>query len=116
MVYYGTCNAEGIMVHINGDRDDMHIIMLTKQCDEAAFTVHVCCYDDWEWKFSMASPANYEMVKYMIMDAAFECEDMDELINLLDEIFEINFSAIVIDEDVCDGHCCESCNHRDCLN
>lgn len=116
MVYYGTYNTEGIVVHTNGDTDDIHVIYLTKEFNEATFTVRVCCYEDWEWKFSLASPANYEMIKYTIMDAAFECEDMDELINLLDEIFEKNFSKIVANEDKCDEHCCENCNHRDCLN
>jgi hypothetical protein len=116
MVYYGTYNTEGIVVHLEGDADDKHIIFLTKECNEATFTVSVCCYDDWEWKFSLTSPANYEMVKHMIMDAAFECEDMDELIRVLDEIFEEGFSKIVINEDECEERCCENCNHRDCLN
>ena len=116
MVYYGTYNTEGIVVHLNGDADDMHVIALTKECDEAAFTVSVCCYDDWEWKFSLTSPANYEMVKHTIIDAAFECEDMDELISVLDAMFEDNFSEIAMWEDECDECCCENCNHRDCLN
>ena len=117
MVYYGTYNTEGIVVHINGDPDDVHVISLTKEFNEAAFTVRVCCYEDWEWKFSLTSSANYEMVKHMIMDAAFECEDMDELINMLDEIFEEMFSKIAVDENECNNECCcENCNHRDCLN
>ena len=116
MVYYGTHNTEGIVVHTVGDVDDVHVILLTKECDEAAFTVSACCYDDWEWKFILTSPAHYEMVKHVIMDAAFECEDMDELINLLDEIFENEFSEIVLWEDEYDECCCENCNHRDCLN
>jgi hypothetical protein len=116
MVYDGTYTAEGIVVHLNGDVDDQHMIFLTKGCNEATFTVHACCYDDWEWKFSMESPAHYEMIKYMIMNAVFECEDMDELINMLDEIFEKDFSKIVVNEDECNGSCCENCNHRGCLN
>ena len=116
MVYYGTYNTEGIVVHLNEDVDDRHIIYLTKECDAATFTVNVCCYNDWEWKFSLASPANYEMVKHMIMESAFECEDMDELINMLDDVFEEMFAEIVIWEDACSEHCCEKCNHRDCLN
>lgn len=117
MVYYGTYATEGIVVHLNNDADDMHIIALTKECDEATFTVNVCCYEDWEWKFSLASPANYEMVKHMIMDAAFDCEDMDELIDVLDAMFEEDFAEIVIWDNDCDeACCCEKCNHRDCLN
>ena len=116
MVYYGTCNTEVIVIHTVGDVDDMHVIALTKECDEAAFTVSVCCYDDWRWKFSLASPAHYEMVKHMIMDAVWDCEDMDELLDELDITFEEMFSEIVIDENGCDGHCCENCNCRDCLN
>mgnify|MGYP003293256720 CR=1 FL=1 len=116
MIYSGTYNTEGIVVHLNDDVDDVHMIILTKECNEAAFTVNVCCYEDWEWKFSLASPANYEMVKYVIMDTVFDCEDMDELIDALDEIFEEKFSAFVINECECNTGCCENCNHRDCLN
>ena len=116
MNYYGTYNTEGIVVCPEDDLEDTHVITLTKAYDKAEFTVNICCYDDWEWKFSLSSPTNYEMVKFMIIDAAFECENMDELIAKLDEIFEENFSDVVINEDKCNEHCCENCNHRDCIN
>ena len=117
MVYYGTYNTEGILWHPAGDMDDMHVILLTKECDEATFTVNVCCYEDWEWRFDMISPAHYEIVKHMIMDLAFECDDMDELIAAMDEMFAEDFAEIVVDDECeCDGSCCERCGHRGCLN
>ena len=117
MIYYGTYNTEGILWHTSGDADDMHAILLTKECNAPAFTVNVCCDDEWEWRFSMKSPSNYEIVKHMIMDLAFECNNIDELVDAMDEMFEETLAEIVInDECECDGGCCEGCNHRDCLD
>lgn len=99
MVYYGTDTTENIVVHTNGDVDDMHVITLSRACDEAAFTVNICCDEEWKWKFNLVSSAHYDIVKYMIMDAVFECEDMYELVDMLDEIFETDFADIVINED-----------------
>lgn len=114
MVYYGTYKSEGILWHPVHDENDMHVIMLTKEPDEATFTVNVCCSDEWEWRFDMTSPSNYEIVKHMIMDLAFECSGIDELITAMDEMFAEEFAEIVVDE--CDGSCCEHCGHRGCLN
>ena len=41
---------------------------------------------------------------------------LPQIIDALDEIFEDMFADIVIEENECDGCCCEKCNHRDCLN
>ena len=119
MVYYGTYNTEGIVVHTVDDVDDVHVILLTKECDEAAFTVSVCCYDDWEWKFILTSPAHYEIVK---QDIWFATKDTiskkydHRFKDIFNEIFENEFSEIVLWEDEYDECCCENCNHRDCLN
>lgn len=52
----------------------------------------------------------------MIMDLAFECDDMDELIAAMDEMFAEDFASIVVDGCECENNCCEHCGHRDCIN
>lgn len=115
MVYYGTSNTEMIMWHPVCDVSDLHAILLTKECDGATFVVNVCCDPEWEWRLDMTSPSNYEIVKHMIMDLAFECDDMDDLIAAMDEMFMDDFAEIVVDDEY-DSGCCERCDHRGCLN
>lgn len=59
MVYYGTYVTEGILYHPAHNMDKMYMIALTKECDEATFTVNVDCDPEWEWRFDMSSPSNY---------------------------------------------------------
>ena len=115
MVYYGTERTELITFHSEHNADDMHAILLTQHCDEAVFSVNVCCDSDWEWKFTMQSPSNYEIIKHVITELAFECEDMDELIAAMDEMFEEDFAPIAM-RDECENNCCEHCGHRGCIN
>jgi hypothetical protein len=109
--------TETIWVGPENDYNEMHCIELYKADDEPVFYVTACCNDAWIWAFNMESMANYEMVKFAILDAMFECNSMHALLDELDEIFADNFADIVVeDEDECGGCCCENCNHRDCLN
>ena len=43
-------------------------------------------------------------MKLNIFDVVWECEDMDSLMRVLSEIFEDNFSDILV-EDECNGDC-----------
>lgn len=115
MVYCATEMTEHIYMHYENDASEVHRISLTKSGEEPVFCVECCCYDDWYWLFYMDNVSNYEMIKHAIMDAMFECDDIDEVIDELDAQFEEIFGDIVVwnDRDEC---CCENCNHRDCLN
>ena len=113
MVYVGTACTEAIVFHVHENANEQHIIFLSKECDDPIFSVSICDYDNWEWKFSMMSPANYEMVKHMVMDAAFEADDVEDLIDILDETFETMFADIVVYED---AHECKHCENCDCIN
>ena len=79
MVYHGMYETEGIVFHANGDTDDIYIIALTKNIDGKTFRVEVDFDEDWYWDFEMY-PGAYEMIKYMIMDVAFECDNEGELL------------------------------------
>ena len=115
MTYYGTEKAELIYFYPNGNKDDLHFIVMERDCDESVFYVRACCNSNWEWKF-YDTASNYEMVKHAIFDAGFECEAMDEMLFELDGIFEEIFDEIVI-WDECEATCdCESgCNHCNCM-
>ena len=113
MVYYGISKTETIVCHMNNDVNDMHYIELVRVCDDAVFCVRTCCDNEWEWRFHDTA-SNYELVKHMIMDAMFDCDDMGELMDELDGIFEECFEEILANE--CEATCdCETgCNHCNC--
>jgi len=116
MFYVGTNMTETIWLGTD-DLKNVNCIELTKVDDESIFYVTASCNEDWVWAFWMDGLSNYEMIKYTIMDTAFECHNMNELMDTLDEIFAEDFADILADEDEdCDEDCCEKCNHRDCLN
>ena len=113
MNYCGTSFTEDIYLCNANDVNDEHCVSLIKGCDEPVFYVTTCCNSDWIWAFYMDGESNYEMIKHTIMDAAFECHDMFELMDMLDEIFEEDFDDIVV--QTCEP-CCECCASRECLN
>ena len=98
MVYYGTIVSEMIAVHPAGESSNLHYIKLTKSHDEPLFWVSCCCNEDWCYEFALESHSDYERVKFNIMEAMFECEDVDELLTCLGEIFEDGFADILIHE------------------
>jgi hypothetical protein len=99
------------------DHNDVCCIDLIKAFDEPIFYVTTCTNTDWVWAFHMDGESNYEMVKHTIIDAIFECDDIIELMDYLDAVFEESFDDIVAwEEEMYDDCCCENCNHRGCLN
>lgn len=114
MVYYGTSVIETIWI---GPEDETHYIELIKADDEPIFYVTICCDEDWIWAFYLDGISNYEMIKHTIINVALDCDNMGELMNVLDVIFMEEFADIIVEDECrCDGDCCEYCNHRDCLN
>jgi hypothetical protein len=116
MVYHGTGIVEEIYMGPDGNLEDVCCVELIKVPDEPVFYVTTCCNTDWIWKFNMDGESNYEMIKHTIIDAIFECNDIIELMDCLDAVFEEDFDDIVVWEEVYDDCCCENCNHRGCLN
>ena len=115
MVYYGTYMTEGIIFHTKEDAGDLYIIALTKNPDGKTFHVEVDFDDEWYWEFDLDYPGNYEMVKHMIMDIAFDCDNEDELLMKMDECFEEMFDEIVTaskHEYTC--NCETGCRHCGC--
>lgn len=98
MFYVGTNMTETIWLSTD-DFKNVNCIELTKVDDESIFYVTASCNEDWVWAFWMDGLSNYEMIKYTIMDAAFECHNINEIMDTLDEIFAEDFADILADED-----------------
>ena len=111
MMYRGSSFVELIAFCPNGEPENTHFIEMHK--GDGMFWVTYCCDADWCYEFYMYNQSDYERVKFNIMEAIFECEDTDELLNTLSEIFQDGFADILI-EDECDGDCenCE-CHEND---
>lgn len=119
MIYHGTSNTETIWLGPENDLNEIHYIEMCKADDEPVFYVTTCCNDDWVWAFKLDASSNYEMIKFTIIDTAFDCCCINNLLDALDEIFAEDFADILVDNEdkcECDEDCCEQCNHRDCLN
>jgi len=113
MVYNGTYTAEVITFHTAGIYEDMYCIELQKHCDESMFRVSCCCDPTWVYEFDMSTPSDYERVKFNIMEQVFECDDVYELLNVLDEMFKDGFADILVEDECdCDGNC-EHCNCKE---
>ena len=111
MVYHGTEVSERIMVHPFDGLQETHYIEMTKSADENVFTVTSCCGNDWEHEFYMGNISDYERVKFGIMNCIDECDTMEELLVVLDEMFHDEFGGILIVEE-CDRDC-EHCSRMD---
>ena len=112
MVYHGTEVTETILVGPSNDYEEVHFVALTKSENDPVFYVTSCCDPDWVWVFNMNNTSSYEMIKYAIMNEAFECRNIEELIEKLDEVFEEDF----IDMAVIDDECCGNCENCVCKN
>lgn len=107
MIYYGSNCVENIVM-CNEDSNELHYISLAMSLDEPKFFITCCCNEEWIWEFHYTSRSDYERIKMCIIDASYECNNMYELMDLLDGVFlEIFEDMIVIKEY-------ERCNN--CLN
>lgn len=110
MVYYGTYTSEKIVAHYAGQSDEMHYIELTKMADRPTFVVSCCCDEDWAYEFHLSNNAEYEMVKFCVMESMFECETMEELLCQLSEVFEDDFEDMLVEDEFCCNECRGQCN------
>ena len=98
MLYCCSGNLERLFVHPDNNLEESHWIDIAMGTDTPTFAVTCCCNDDWVWTFAY-DKTTYDLVKYAIMDCIMACETMDELIAALDDVFETEFSYIIIDTD-----------------
>ena len=105
MVCYGVSITEKLIACYD-DGMEIHFIEMTKEADMPIFSVSCCCDDDWYYEFYMENNTDYERVKFNILSAIFECEDMDELLTCLSEVFEDGFANILIEH-------CDDCECND---
>lgn len=109
MVYHGTDLVEVIQVHPMDDLGGTHCVNLVKSADNATFYVTCCCDEDWSYEFYMLNNSDYERIKFVIMEAIFNCDTMDELMETLSETFEDGFEDILVNSECCGECCCGEC-------
>ena len=112
MIFCGNGTMERLFVHSMDDINEQHYIDLTMSKDDASFLVSCCCDDEWFYEFEY-NKSDYERIKFNIMNAIFECDTMEELIDVLDDIFLDGFEELIIEcsaDDYCDCECCIDCN------
>ena len=112
MVFCGNGSMERLFMHPMDDLNSQHYIDLTMSKDEATFMVSCCCDDEWFYEFAY-NKSDYERIKFNIMNAIYECDVMEELIDVLDDIFIDGFEELIVDcsaDDYCDGQCCPGCD------
>jgi hypothetical protein len=114
MVYKGTEMVEVIKILSLEDEIEDHFIELHKCADEPAFYATCCCDEDWFYAFYIENNSDYERVKFSIMNAVFECDDMNDLLETLRETFEDGFSDILMRENCKDCHCEDKCSNCQC--
>lgn len=105
MIFCGSYEVENLVVHPSNNLNEAHCIEITKYKDAPIFSVTYCCDDEWIWEF-MYNKTNYEVVKYLIMDSIVECDTMEELIDMLDEVFEIECDHMICEGAEYDCECC----------
>lgn len=118
MVFRGSGNIESIFFHPAGNSEEVHWIDLTMIPDAPTFMVTCCCDENWKYEF-VYTKSDYERIKYNVMTAVFESETVDEVMEMLDEVFQDSFADILIDDDKCAcncGHCDECGNESKYMN
>lgn len=111
MIYHGTSVHEMIQFHPIGCKNELHFIEMTKSAEGPTFSVMCCCDPDWYYEFYMENNSDYERVKMAILDSVFNCDDVEELMDELSEIFEDGFEDILVD-DRCDcDFDCDNCEY-----
>ena len=116
MYFCGNVSSEKLLFHATEECRDWHWIEMEMDKNVATFKVTLCCDDEWMWEFYY-DKTTYEQVKYIIMSAIDVCEDIDDLIGTLDEVFEEMFlKDAVIDEaelfeNVAEFECDGDCEH-----
>lgn len=116
MIFCGSYEVERLIVHPTNNVDEAHYIEIEKNKDAPIFSVTYCCDDEWIWEF-MYSKTNYEVVKYLIMDSIVVCDTVEELIDMLDEVFAEECDHMICEgyEMECDGdcECCDCCGEEE---
>lgn len=114
MVFCGIIATEQIDLHPNDNLDKLHSIGITMDKHEPKFYIWSSDDREWFWEFWYLSRTDYERVKQCIIDVAYECDNINETLNTLNEVFLEYFSdMLTTEEDVCQ---CENISYSSYLN
>lgn len=93
MNYCGTEREERIYFCSEDGETAYHVDMERSENDDVFF-IKICCDPEWVWAFYM-SAFNYEVVKHTIMDIGFSCKCIECMKEIMDTIFERDFTDII---------------------
>lgn len=94
MVFQSSVNVERFYFHPAGEENNVYWIELITSADDSTFVVSCCCADDWSYEFTYTK-SDYNRVMYNIMETAFRCDTMEEVLDKLSELFEDGFKDIL---------------------
>ena len=111
MIYRGTNFTERIQMSPMDRMKTTQWIEMRRFAKSNELEVFLC--DDygnkrnvWSWWFELDEPMTYEQIKFNILEHMFECDTMDELAEVLSEVFEDGFAGVLMDDEEC-GKCAE---------
>ena len=107
----GIIETEQIDLHEEDDLDQTYSIALTKAKHEPMFCVFSNYDPTWIWEFWNMSTTDYERVKMCILDIASDCEDIEETLYVLSNVFVECFGDMLVEEEcecTCGGTGCNN--------
>lgn len=100
LVFEGATHTEVLWLRKQDETEERYPIFFTKYGDEPKFSValEVDNYGQ-EWEFWMLNPSMYEIIKYAVFDMMMQCETIEELGDVLNEIFNEHFGDAIVQEE-----------------
>lgn len=116
MIYRGTNFTERIQMTPTDRMHTTQWIEMRRFANSNRLEVALCDDDGksvtlWNWKFVLDFPMTYEQIKFNIMEHMFECDTMDELADVLDDVFHDGFDCVIEEDEDCG---CDECNCDEC--
>ena len=100
MIYNGTYKQETLIVNPNNDEKKIQFIDLVVDANEQILSVRLDAdTKDYWWDFHLDNPSDYERIKFNVMESMWDTEDMEELAETLDHIFNDGFADILVRDE-----------------
>lgn len=108
--------SETQIIHLRsetGHRETYEINIIMDPVDPVFF-VYSYANEEWIWEFKYTNKTDYERVKQCIIDMVYGCENIDELMYALNDVFMEYFSDMLIYQE--DEYQCENVSCSKYLN
>lgn len=100
MIYKGTSYTERIEMRPIDSQTNKWIELRRSPCKQE-LEVFLCddhgnTRDVWSWSFNLPDQMTYEQIKFNVMENMFGCENVEELAEVLDEVFVDGFTTVLL--------------------